>query len=155
MEHQIYTVIFVQCMNRSSKLWKSIVVACDELRGSSQTLTIDFQTTYEKSPKWSHQTLTSTPCQIKSSSSVWKNQNLQITWVLFFNWLIGYLPRTPLSWLFLWQLFMRWDHTGVPPVKLVIGKMHSNRGYGLVTIPRKWPTHKQWNFLVPKNIFVA
>ena len=31
MRHQIYTVIFVQCINRSSKLQKIIVVACDEL----------------------------------------------------------------------------------------------------------------------------
>ena len=26
-------------------------------------------------------------------------------------------------------------------------------GYGLVAITRKWPTHKQWNFLVSQNIF--
>ena len=28
---RFYTVIFVQCINRSSKLWMSIVVACDKL----------------------------------------------------------------------------------------------------------------------------
>ena len=56
-----------------------------------------------------------------------RKPNLPATWVIFFNWQISYLS--------------------------VIGKMHYNQGYGLVAIPRKWPTHKQWNFLVSKNIF--
>ena len=30
MKHQIYTVIFVKCINRNSKLQNHILVACDE-----------------------------------------------------------------------------------------------------------------------------
>ena len=35
MKHKIYTIISVKCINRSSKLQKSIVVVCDKLWGRS------------------------------------------------------------------------------------------------------------------------
>ena len=71
--------------------------------------------------------LATIPYQIRSSSSGLRKANLPATWVISFNWLISYLS--------------------------FIDKMHYNWGYGLVAISGKWPTHKQWNFLVSRNIF--
>ena len=63
MKHQIYTLIFVQCINRNSKLPNSIVVSCDKFLGNSQTLT-------------------SIPYQIRNSLSGLKKPKLTCHWHL-------------------------------------------------------------------------
>ena len=104
---------------------KKDAVACDELR--------ELTSTYQQLVihRWHCFYLLHLSCNLlrfhtRSEVLHLVSENLPATWVIFFKWLISLL--------------------------LVIGKIHYNAGYWLMAILGKWPTHKQWNFLVSRNI---